>query len=220
MTEFASLADTIIKTMVMVIPPLVGIVKKHTVNGRAKKAQELVDKSRVLMQEHWKKMSKEQRSELRKQLNTVTELQSRLDGQRQFPRSLDPKNITKSREVKEAAHLLWNTIVTTSNQVKNNDFDPQADELEAATIAHLEVNSSISQATGGLPAGHAFWLLGVSMDCPGAPIPPNPYGIKASTPIDFSGLNPKPEKLTDKDCRNIAKSTAKALTAAKRRFSI
>jgi len=220
MAKYASLADTIVKTMVMVFPPLVGFVKKHTVDGRAKKAQELVDKSRVLMKEHWRKMSKEQRVELREHLDNVTELQSRLDGQRQIPRSLNPKNIANSCTVKEAAHILWNATVTTSNRVKNNDFDPNVDELEEATIAHLEVNSSISQATGGLPAGHAFWLLGVSMDPPGAPIPPNPYGIKASTPIDFSGLNSKPEKLTEKDNRNIAKKTAKVLTTAKRRFSI
>ncbi|KIM71991.1 hypothetical protein PILCRDRAFT_830024 [Piloderma croceum F 1598] len=217
--EFVNLADNIIKTMLMVFPPLIVVVKQHTVDGRAKKAQELVDKSRALMKEHWRKMSKEQREELRSQLDIVTDLQSRLDGQRQVPQSLDPKNISNSRILKEAANVLWNVAVTTSNRVKNIEFDPDVDDLEEATIANLEVNTSVSKATGGLPAGNTFWLLGVSMDSPGEPIPPNIYGIQASTPIDFSNLNSKSQKLTNKDYREIAENTAKVVTTASRRFS-
>jgi hypothetical protein len=129
LTDMADLADTIIKTMLVVFPPLIVVVKQHTVNGRAKKAQELVDKSRALMKEHWRKMSKEQREELRSQLDIlaacpnvafsdftvrVTDLQSRLDGQRQVPRSLDPKNISNSRVLKEAANVLWNVAVVSN----------------------------------------------------------------------------------------------------------
>lgn len=69
MAEFVTVADNIVKTMLMVFPPLIVVMKKHTVDGRAKKAQELVDKSRALMKEHWRKMSKEQREELRSQLD-------------------------------------------------------------------------------------------------------------------------------------------------------
>lgn len=134
LTDMADLANTIIKTMLVVFPPLIVVVKQHTVNGRAKKAQELVDKSRALMKEHWRKMSKEQREELRSQLDMyvnlslaacpnvafsdftvrVTDLQSRLDGQRQVPRSLDPKNISNSRVLKEAANVLWNVAVVSN----------------------------------------------------------------------------------------------------------
>ena len=69
MAEFVTVADNIVKTMLMVFPPLIVVMKKHTVDGRAKKAQELVDKSRAVMKEHWRKMSKEQREELRSQLD-------------------------------------------------------------------------------------------------------------------------------------------------------
>ena len=101
---------------------------------------------------------------------------------------------------------------TTSNRVKNIDFDPDVDDLEEATVANLEVNTLVcacfhkltpaypvfvlnlfspAKATGGFPVGNTFWLLGVSMDSPGEPIPPNIYGIQASTRIDFSDLNSK-----------------------------
>jgi hypothetical protein len=74
MTEVAALADTVIKALIMVIPPLVKSVKKHTVDGRAKKAQVLVDKSRDIMKEYWDQLTYEERVDLRRYLDAYVVL--------------------------------------------------------------------------------------------------------------------------------------------------